>query len=197
VGMGTARAGTGHTRDQTDRVRVAGLGHQERGSACHCVERCCTTNRGRASRSASDLCTHLGRSEGPATAFLPSEQLGLESSAASNRGSLLAGAGRACAGRLQVSEGARPQADVRTSIAGSWCEPGRPAGHPGPRDRPHHDPLQCARNREPGRGSEPDSKLTRNSRENHSTVGRVTCKSLKVFGGKGGTRTRRGDDQNQ
>jgi integrase len=40
-------------------------------------------------------------------------------------------------------------------------------------------------------GSEPDSKLTRNSRESRSTVGRVTCKSLKVFGGKGGTRTRR------
>lgn len=49
-------------------------------------------------------------------------------------------------------------------------------------------PLQCPGDRELGRGDEPDSKLTRNSRENRSPVGRVMCKSLKVFGGKGGTR---------
>jgi len=189
VGMGTACAGTGHARDQTDRVRVAGVGDQEQGSTCRCVERRCTTDHRRASRPASDLCVYLGEPEGPKASVLSSEQLRLEGSPAACRSPLPEGAGSACAGRLQASEGARPQAHVRTSIAGSGGEPGGPSGHPGPQDRPHHDPLQCPGNRKPGRGSEPDSKLTRNSRENRSTVGRVTCKSLKIFGGKGGTRT--------
>src|SRR3979490_2215103 len=50
----------------------------------------------------SDLCLHLGRSEGPAGALLPSEQLRLESSAASRRSSLPEGAGAACAGWLPI-----------------------------------------------------------------------------------------------
>src|SRR6185369_9903095 len=70
VGMGTACAGTGHARDQTDRVRVAGVGDQEQGSTCRCVERRCTTDHRRASRPASDLCVYLGEPEGPKASVL-------------------------------------------------------------------------------------------------------------------------------
>ncbi len=78
---------------------------------------------------------------------------------------------------------------MRSSIAGGWCGLRGSAGHPGPQERPHHDPLQCSGDRQSRCGGEADSRLTRKSRENRSKVGSVMCKSLKRVGGKGGTRT--------
>ena len=49
--------------------------------------------------------------------------------------------------------------------------------------------ARCSGDRQSRCGGESDSRLTRNSRENHSKVGSVMCKSLKSVGGKGGTRT--------
>jgi hypothetical protein len=187
--VGTAGTGVGHARDQTDSVRIAGVGHQEQGRACCCVERRCTTARGRASRPASDVCLHLGGSEGATAPLLPPEQLRVEGSTAPSRPSLPERAGAACAGRVQAGSGERSEAHVWASIAGSRREPGRQAGHPGPQVRPHYDPLQCPRDREPGNRGESDNKLPPNSRENHSKAGRVMGKSLKANGGRRGTRT--------
>src|SRR6266513_3514555 len=78
---------------------------------------------------------------------------------------------------------------MRSSIAGGWCGLRGSAGHPGPQERQHHDPLQCSGDRQSRCGGEADSRLTRKSRENRSKVGSVMCKSLKRVGGKGGTRT--------
>jgi len=71
----------------------------------------------------------------------------------------------AYAGRLQASEGARPEAHCGRRL--------RAIGN-----------LVAAVNR-------------MNSRENRSTVGRLMCKSLKAFGGKGGTRIVRHPQLNQ
>jgi len=73
------------------------------------------------------------------------------------------------------------EAHMRATVAGGRGKPGRQAGHPGAQDRPDHDALQCARDWQSGGSGEPDSKLTRNSREHRSTIGGVTRKHLKVL----------------
>src|SRR5207302_4157192 len=180
---------TGHTRDQTNGVCAAGVGDEEQGSTGGGVERRCTTHHRRRSRSASNLCLHLGGSQGSPPSFYSSEQLRLESRPASGGSPVPRGVGAGCARGIQARSGARSQAHLRSSITGGRCGLGGSAGHPGPQERPHHDPLQRSGDRQSRCGGESDSRLTRNSRENRSKVGSVMCKSLKRVGGKGGTRT--------
>ena len=153
------------------------------------LERRCTTHHRRRSRSASNLCLHLGGSQGSPPSFYSSEQLRLESRPASGGSPVPRGVGAACARGIQACSGARFQAHLRSSITGGRCGLGGSAGPPGPQERPHHDPLQRSGDRQSRCGGESDSRLTRNSRENRSKVGSVMCKSLKRVGGKGGTRT--------
>ena len=101
VGMGTAGAVTGHTRDQTNGVRAAGVGEEEQGSTGGGVERRCTTHHRRRSRPASKLCLHMDGSQGSSPSFRSSEQLRLESRPTSGGSAVSRGAGAACARGIQ------------------------------------------------------------------------------------------------